>query len=546
MNDTRFDISRRGLLKAGLATGTVLLLPGIAACSSSSSQGSASTGGSGSVLVVAALTTPASVDQDFDTSAQSHEVRMNTMERLMAYGLQASPEQGVRQEDFNKLEPRLAASWELNKDSTEITFHLRKGVKSPWGNPFTAEDVKWTWDRAWALKTVGSFYLRSVLRMTKPGWQVLDDHTIRLRVPEPSPLLESLWINMDLGILDSKAAKKNATADDPWARQWVSKNSPSFAPYQITQWQPGHQVVLSAFNGYYRGRPSISRVVFQEVPESSSRLALLLNGGAQIAEDLAPRDFVQGQKSSSAKAVSLVANSVYRVEFNNKQAPFDQPLVRQALNYAIDRKAIIEGPWDGLAKVCKSPLPPSYPTYDAGFFDYTYDPEKAKSLLRKAGHPSLSSSLSYRAGDAVEAQMAQLIQTDLAKIGVQIQLSEQPASTYLQNILTHKYPMYLYVDSSQLPTPSYALNLWLNSNSAINYSQYQDRDVDEVIHKMLSTVDDQETLRLSREVQKRVMEDPPWIYLVYPGYHVLLGDKVSGFAWRTPVNPIEYWNLKVS
>lgn len=538
-------LSRRGLIKAGLIGGTAVFIPSIAGCTSSGTAKS-SKSGSSSVLVVAALTTPASVDQDFDTSAQSHEVRMNTMERLMAFGLKDSPEAGVRQEDFTKLEPRLAETWTLNSEKTTITFQLRNGVVSPWGNKFTAADVKWTWDRSWALKTVGSFYLRSVLRMTKPSWTVLDPHTIRLTIPETSPLLESLWINMDLGILDSTEAKKHATKDDVWARNWISQSSPSFAPYQITQWQPGHQVTLTAHKHYYRGQPNIPRIIFQEVPESSSRLALLLNGGAQIAEDLAPRDFASGQSSKKTKAVSLTANSIYRVEFNNATPPFDNPVVRQALNFAIDRNAIIQGPWDKLAQVCRSPLPPSYPTYDGNFFDYKYDPNKAKQLLAKVGHSSLTASLSYRAGDAVEAQMAQLIQTNLQAIGVHIQLNEQPASTYVQNILSHKYEMYLYVDSSILPQPAYSLNLWLNSNSAINYSQYHDTIVDKSLNQMLTTTNAATTEALSHAIQKQVMADPPWIYLVYPGYHVLLGTQVSGFAWRTPVNPIEYWNLKMS
>lgn len=543
MNESRLPLNRRNFLQLSLAAGEALVAPAVLA----SCSGGGASPGKATSLVVAALTTPANIDQDLDTSAPSHEIRMNTMERLMAYALEPSPVSGVMQENFKKIEPRLAKSWTVNPQHTEITFHLREGVKSPWGNAFTAADVDWTWKRAWALKTVGSFYLRSVLKMRQPSWRVLDKHTIRLTIPEPNPLLESVWINMDLGVFDSTVAKSHTTAGDPWARQWISQTSPSFAPYKVTTWKPGSQVELTAWSGYYRGQPAIERVVFQQVPESSNRLALVRSGGAQIGEDLAPRDFVQGSTMKGIKPVSLVGNSVYRIEFDNKTHPFDSTLVRQALNYAVDRKALIEGPWAKLAEECKSPLPPTYPGYAGQYFQFTHDPSKAKELLARAGFPhGFETSLSYRAESDVENEMARLIQTNLAEVGVRVSLSKQPGSTYLQNILTHKYPMYLYVDSSILPNPPYALNLWLNSNSAINYSRYHNENVDQLIEKLLSTLDETTQVKLAGQVQKAVMEDPPWIYLVYPGYHVLLSDRVSGFAWRTPVNPIEYRNLKLS
>lgn len=535
-------LNRRSFLQVGaLAGGALLLPPALSGCSLSSAS-------RGTVLVVAATTTPANLDQDLDTSPQAHEIRMNTTERLMAYGLEDSAVSGVRQEDFSKLEPRLAESWTVNRDQTEITFNLRKGVKSPRGNLFDAHDVDWTWKRAWALKTVGSFYLRSVLRMREPSWKVLDSHTIRLTVPEPSPVLEPLWINMDLGIMDSKAARAHSTADDPWARRWIARTSPSFGPYHVTTWSPGSKVELTAQPNYYRGAPAIDRVVFLQVPESSNRLALVSSRSAHIAEDLSPRDFVMGGSDAKGiRDVSLAGNSVYRVEFNNKAVPFDSPLVRRALNYAIDRKAVIDGPWAGLAQECKSPLPPPYPAYDDTYYGFGYDPEKAMDLLAQAGRPDgFETTLSYRASSAVENEMARLIQTNLAEVGVRVSLSKEPASTYLQNILTHKYPMYLYVDSSILPDPSYALNLWLNSNSAINYSQYHNDVVDESINELLSTLSEKRTAILADRVQEAVMEDPPWIYLVYPGFHALFADNVSGFAWRTPVNPVEYIDMRVS
>jgi len=535
-------VSRRTFLRLSVGVGGVLLIPPLLeGCSAPGGQSGAAT------LIVAAITTPASIDQDLDTSAQSHEIRMNTMDRLMAYGLKPSPEPGVQEEDFTKIVPRLAKSWELSADSRQITFQIRDGVKSPWGNTLSADDVKWTWDRAWALNTVGAFYLKSVLKMKEPKWEVLNPLAIKLSIPDPSPLLGSLWINMDLGIFDSQEAKKHTKPGDPWARDWVSQNSPSFAPYQVTVWNPGSKVELTAWKGFYGGAPSIQRVVFEQVPVSSNRLSLVLGGSAQIAEDLAPRDFASVQKSGSVHPVSLAGNSIYRVEVNNQTAPFNSPLVRQALNYAVDRSAVIQGPFAGLGAISKSPLPPTYPGYTDRKFQFNHDPAKAKSLLAQAGYPNgFPTTLSYRAESSVENEMARLIQTNLADVGVQITLSKQPASTYLQNILTHQYPMYLYVDSSILPNPAYALNLWLASNSAINYSQYHNKEVDALIAELLTTLDSAKTEELAKQVQDLVVQDPPWIYLVDPGFHIVLSSSLKGFVWRTPVNPVEYYGMTLA
>src|SRR5262249_14268481 len=134
-----------------------------------------------------------------------------------------------------------------SEDGTALTIHLRKGVKSAAGNELTAEDLKWKWDRGFAIPGEGQFQIQVVLGIPQPGWRVVDKYTFEVKTPKRNAVLAYEMAMQKFGIaFDSTEAKKHVTADDPWATKWLATNAAGFGPYALESYTPGTSVVLTA------------------------------------------------------------------------------------------------------------------------------------------------------------------------------------------------------------------------------------------------------------------------------------------------------------
>ncbi|WP_250493909.1 ABC transporter substrate-binding protein [Caballeronia sp. GAWG1-1] len=488
-----------------------------------------------SVLVVAGPRTPESLDQEYPPTEASHEARRNVFERLLTYEMKPG-ENGVTVEDFSKLKGALAESWETSPDKTSITFHLRPGVKSYAGNTLTADDVMWTFQRGWNLKATFRWYMTQVLKITDfdTAFKKIDDHTVKVTLPGSSPLIERLWVNNDLGIIDSVEIKKHITPDDPWGSRWLASHSASFAPYQVTKYSPGQEVVYESNKNYYRGAPKLTRIVFREMPTSANRLAALQAGAVDVAEWLAPREQATLEKMPGVKVWKVYGNYIQRVEMNNAVAPFNNDKVRQALNYAVPREQILKSVFYGTARPTKSPVSEIYPAYTDQYYHYTEDLDKARALLKEAGYEKgFKTQLGYPTGDQTEEELAIILKTAFSKIGVDVELQKLPASTLVERYSKGTIPMYFFRDMAIVPDAAYVTNLWLNSASLINYSHYKDAEVDKLINDSLSMTDEAKRKTSMERVQQLVMGEAPWVFLINPGYQLATRANIKGYSWNT-------------
>ncbi|WP_395346882.1 ABC transporter substrate-binding protein [Variovorax sp. UC122_21] len=488
-----------------------------------------------SILVVAGPRTPESLDQEYPPTEATHEAKRNIYERLLAYDTKMVD--GVKVENFDKLVGALAERWEVSADKTSITFFLRKGVKSAAGNELRADDVMWSFERGWNKNANFRWYMNQILGITKyeDAFKKIDDMSVKVTLPKTSPLIERIWVNNDLGILDATAAKKNATADDAWASRWLSTHSASFAPYQVTKFQSGQEVVYEANPNYYRGAPQIKKVIFREMPTSANRLAALQAGAVDVAEWLSPRELATLEKNPQLKVWQVFGNYIHRAEMNNTTPPFDNPKVRQALNYLVPREDILKAVYYGKARPTKSPISEIYPAYTDQYFKYSLDVEKAKALLKEAGQPSgFKTQLGYRTGDQIEEEIAVILKTAFARAGVEAELVKLPASTLVERYSKGTIPMYFFRDMAIVPDAAYVANLWLNSASLINYPKFKNAEVDKLINEGLSSTDEAKREAGMKRVQQIVMDQAPWVFLMNPGYQLATRASVTGYSWYTP------------
>jgi len=511
----------RHLLAAGMA---LLALP--AAGQAQSRQ---------QTLIVAGPRTPESAALDYPATEAVHEMRRNIYERLLSYKMKTNKD-GIQVEDFNTLAGGLAKSWDVSPDSKTITFHLRD-AKAGNGDSFTADDVMWTFQRGWALKATFYWYMTQMLKIQDFGsaFHKLDAHTVQVTLPNPSPLIARLWVNNDLGIVDSTEAKKHLSKDDPWGDRWLSDHSASFAPYDILTYVKGQQVVYAANENYWRGPPRLKRIIFREMPTSSNRVAALEAGAIDVAEWLLPRELSLLKQVPGVKVWTVYGNYIHRVEMDNAKPPFNDVRVRQAMNYLVPRSEIGKSVYYGTARETKSPVSEIYPGFTDQGFPYSYDPAKAKQLLAAAGHPNgFSTELGYRTGDEIEEQIAVILKTSFAKAGIDLQLEKMPSSTLVDKYTKGEIPMYFLRDMAIVPDAAYVVNLWLNSASMVDYSRFKDPAVDKLINDALTSTDESKRIAEMKQAQHMIITEAPWVFLFNPGYQLATRSDVKGVSWYTP------------
>ncbi|GJD54019.1 Heme-binding protein A [Methylobacterium crusticola] len=487
-------------------------------------------------LIVAGPRTPESLDQEYPPTEASHEARRNIYERLLNYA-PAKNSDGITIEDFSKIVGGIAETYDLSPDKTSITFHLRTGVKSYDGNELSADDLMWTFSRGWNLKATFRWYMTQVLKIEEfdKAFKKIDAQTVQVSIPHPSPLLDRIWVNNDLGILDAAEVKKHVTNEDPWASKWLANHSASFAPYHVVKNVPGQEVGYEANPNYWRGAPTLRRVIFREMPTSSNRVAALQAGSVDVAEWLVPRELNLLAKIPSVKIWKVYGNYIHRVEMFNGRPPFDNTKVRQAMNYLVPRDDILKAVYFDTARPTKSPISEIYPAFTDGYFKYGYDVAKAKGLLREAGLPDgFRTQIGYRTGEPIEEEIALVLKTAFARAGVEVELQKLPASTLVDKYTKGEMPMYFFRDMAIVPDAAYVANLWLNSSSLINYSRFKSAEVDQLINTGLTTTDEAKRVEGMRRVQEIVIEQAPWVFLMNPGYQLATRASVKGYSWYTP------------
>ncbi|WP_428536030.1 ABC transporter substrate-binding protein [Rhodopila sp.] len=529
------QVDRRDFLKAA------------AAIAATAASGEALAADTSKTLVIASPATPQGLDGDYDVSLGTVDSTGALYDNLIAYKKipdPASPD--VMREDIGvhpdqpyglALEGKLATKWELSPDGKKVTFTLREGVKSTWGNPLTAEDVKYSWARRFNSKGNGTFMTRMLGIADLDQITVESPQVVSFYLPKPTPLILKLHCNLGSPIYDQVKMKQVSTTDDPWANNFLKNSSAGFGPYRMKDIIRGQQAVFQARDDYYLGKPYFDTVVMREVPSSASRLSLLQGGAVDIAQFLAPREYLSLKTSPMATFDAVAASYGLWLELNAKIPPFDNVKVRQAMNYLLPRDEIIKTVYYDLASKQTACIPQGYPMADYSFFDYDENLDKAKDLLKQAGFANgFKTTISYDAGNPVQEPIALIFQTSLRRVGVEAVLDKLPAGVFYENVSRRQKPIIFYFDSPWTPDPGYSTALYFSSKSFVDYSNYSNPEVDKLIQQGMETLDDSRRKSIYTQVQKIVMDEAPWGFMVYPKYAIGRKKALKGFTYYTSNN----------
>jgi peptide/nickel transport system substrate-binding protein len=546
----RLGLSRRQLLALAAGASALAALgrgaQGLAAPLQRGAVAAESATPSGT-LVVAAPATPSSLDSEFNVDIQTTDAIGMLYDSLVKFHTIPDPSNSnVRREDlaFHRsekfgwaLEGKLAESWGLENGGRKAVFHLRKGVKSNWGNELTAKDVKYTWDRHFALKGVGGFFI-GVLKLPNPGSvKVESDYVVSFETPQPNPVMLTMMVNLYNPIFDSTKMLEVEKSGDKWGQNFLKNNHAGFGPYELTELTHGVQAVFTARKDYYGPKPALTTIVYKEVPQSPQRLALVQGGAADVAQYLRPRELKSLAKVNGIRIDNVRGTQQTWIELNAKMKPFDNPQVRQAMNYALPQAAIIETVYQGYGYPLRTGIPTIYPSADESYWKYTYDPEKAKSLLEKAGYgKGFSSTLSYNAGVPEQEEISTIYQTSLGKIGVKLSLNKLPAGTFYDYVTKRGQPMIFYTDAPWNPDPGYANYLYFDSKSYVDYSNYKNPKVDSLIENGLNMLSLAKRIPMYKEAQQIYVGEAPWVFIVRPNPALAVRSNVHGWIYYTSNN----------
>ncbi len=525
-----FRSRKRGLI-AALAPAALAAILGLAL------PGTADAAGRGETLVVVTEEGPSTLDIDAATAnVQTHEVSWNVYDRLITHGRNQLPD-GTWTYDYTKFEPELAESWELAPDGESVTFKLRPDATFHDGTPVTAKDVKWSFDRAVA---VGGFpaIQMGASEMTSPDqFVVVDDHTFRVDFPRPNKLILPNLAVPIAKVINSELAKSHATAEDPWALDWVGKNDAGSGAYMVESWKPGSEIVFKRFDDWKSGpQPYFTRIVSRQIPSIGTRRALLEKGDADLSFNLPPKDFSELAETGELTVVGTPVDAeLLYIDMNVTIPPFDNPKVRQAIAYAIPYEdilgtalygrgnAMFGGPGDPTTTDWPQPSP------------YKTDLDKAKALLAEAGFPDgFKTTLTYDASTATTREpIALLVQDSLRKIGVEVEIEKVPGADWYTRLNQKSMPMLIMSFKAWLNYPDYYFYWTYDgvNNSVFNAMNYVNPEMDELIAAARFESDPAKYAEAVKGFIKIAFDDVPRIPLVQDYRDVAMGKDITDYTY---------------
>jgi peptide/nickel transport system substrate-binding protein len=417
----------------------------------------------------------------------------------------------------------LAKSWEESEDGLTWTFELKDGVKFQNGDSVDAEAVKASIERAIDPDTkagVAGSLFTEVKEVRAPS-----EKTVEIRMKQPFSVFEANIADPRAAIVDVEAAEKMG---GKFGRAPVLTG-----PWKVVEWKSGDSIRMERNPDYswgpgfaHDGPPHIDGLTFQIMTDNATRIAALQSGEIQMTE-VPPLNVDQLRGSGDYQLYHYLRTGVgLFMEFNVTKEPFDDPLVREAMNYAVDKDVIVEAALRGLGQPACGPLPPSIEGYWQGICDYapSNDPENAKSLLSEAGYEPGPDGTLRKDGKPFNftlltmpedtwTQSAQLVQQQLKDIGIQMEIQSLEFGTLLERAEAGDQQAHLMGYTYTNPDILY---LWFHSSNigdGLNLSHVDDPKLDAMLEKSRATIEEDARDEIYRDIQRYIVDKSLWVPL---------------------------------
>jgi peptide/nickel transport system substrate-binding protein len=458
----------------------------LAGCSSSggtsgsSSGGSSGSGGSApAVLTIGTPAVPPSIDQITDGTTA-----YNTITNFSAGLLQFTPlsANSTVLDSPADVVGDLASSWQVTPQGVDLTLRDAKAAN---GDVLTPQDVQWTFQRAVALKDgVAAFYMSLAGINPQDPVTILGPHEVRIN-GKITPLGLVPLTEYNFSIIDATLAKQHATSSDPWASQWLATHTANFAAYGVANFEPNSEVILTSNPNYWAGKPAWSRVVLTAT-SSQSMAELVKSGALGYAFQVPLAQFKQFEQDSSLKTLQSPSLDQDVLRLNPNSGPFANADVRRAISMAIDRQALVEGPYQTVGKPAVSPITTAIPLTSGTSQYYNYNLAAAKALLAQTPYKNgFSFTLDITQAEVSPVDVNSLalnLQAQLSKLGITVNVDTVANDAdFVAAENAHKYQAWLEQEGAAAADAAFVFSLNYVSTGVANFGQIHIPQMDSLV-----------------------------------------------------------------
>ena len=458
-----------------------------------------------------------------------------------------------------RIVPALAEAWKASSDGRTYTFKLRRGVKFHTNYGFTpkrdlnADDVIFSFDRQWRSDhpyhsiSGGSYTYFDLFDLDQliESIEKIDDYTVKFRLSEPNALFAIYTAIPSLSIYSAEYGRelqKTGELDN------LDLEPIGTGPFKLVQHRKDSLIRYAAHPSYWNGQPIIDELVFVVVPDPSVRYQKLKAGECHVMAYPNPAEIGLMQADPDIRVLETVGLDFGFLALNTEKRPFDDRRVRQAINMAIDKDAIIDIIFRGISGVrAKTPIPPTLWSYNHEIEAYPYDPEEAKRLLSEAGYTDGFSATLWampvqRPYNPNARRMAELIHADLAKVGIEMEIVSYDWAEYISRGRAGKHDTYLIGWIADFGDPdNFLRSMWSCAavKQGINFSRFCHPRLDELLTKAKKTSDRSLRTNYYREAQEIFHNEALAVPIAHSVLFTPIRKEVKGFK-QSPIGIMNF------
>lgn len=460
-----------------------------------------------------------------------------------------------------EIAPSLAESWTVSKDGKIYTFKLRKGVKfhargefKP-TRDFSSEDVVFTFQRMqdpqhpYHKVNGGTYEFYQSMGMDKLIRTVsaVDAQTVQFELTRPeAPFLANLGMDF-LSILSAEYGQFLRTKK---TMEKMDTEPVGTGPFVLKSYAKDNLIRYEVFKDYFLGSSKLDKVVFAITPDANVRFQRLKAGECHFVAEPSPQDLKSMKTMANVQIVSGPGLNVGYLAMNVQKAPLDKREVRLAINHALNRAAYVDAVYLGQAQLARNPIPPSLWGYSQSTAEYDYNPEKAKKLLAQAGFAkgldlelwTLPVSRPYNPNGK---KMGEMMQADLAKVGIRVKLISYDWPTYLARARIGEHQLLQLGWTGDNGDPDNFLNVLLGCEAVqggSNYSRWCFKPYDDLVQKARAELKQTNRAKLYVQAQQIFGKEAPWVPLVHSVVFKAMSAKVKGYR-LSPLGTEDFYPL---
>lgn len=458
-------------------------------------------------LIVAINSSPATLDPYGTTDLPAARVTTNVFDTL------------VRIDENNEVAPCLAESWEIVDDLT-YRFKIREGVKFHDGSELTVDDVAFSFK----MNSQSPHAVTVNTNIDFENCKVIDEHTFEMKLKQPfGPILRY----MAAAVMAIVSEKSYTELGEDFGTKPVGTG-----PYKVVDWVTDDRIELTRFDDYWGEPAKIKDVTVRLVPESTTRSIEVETGGIDIACRVSASDVARLEENPNITVDRQETYSTNFICLTTTQPPLDNVLVRKAINYAIDKEAILKVVYKGIGVIGSAPMSPTLFGYNDSLPQYTRDVEKAKQLLAEAGYADGFDITISHNEDQVRGDICEMVQAQLSEVGINVEIETLEWGAFIERVYEGSMQMFTLGWSASSGDPDVALYSCFhtdNFGAGGNMSFYSNPEVDELLVKGRVSNDDAVRKEAYMKAQEIIWDESPYVFLQHDTEITAYNKNLQGF-----------------